>query len=200
MPLIFEPRPGAVVDQTADLSIYPPRMLPASPPEPPGHTEYQFALYRGEDRHGFGMFGTEIVREIENRRRRLVILDLRRDWVIDSTLKLKRRLDITDNDLRFLQDLSKGLLAARALQCEPGEDIACRAMTDAELLAERWIEVPGALLTAYPGLVELAEFYSTTGAQIRAEQDTDALGQMLREFSKGGDVSSKTSCTTSSPL
>lgn len=171
MPLTFEPQSGAVVDQAADLSICAPRMLPASPPEPSDHTEYQFALYRDEDRHGFGLFGWESERESGGGHQRLVVLDLGRDWVIDAALKLKRRLDNTDDDLRFLRDFSKGLLAARALRREPDEDITCQAVTDAQLLAERGIEVPDTLLTRDRHQVLLAEILTTDGANILAERD-----------------------------
>lgn len=111
MPLHFESNVGSAIDRNSGLTIYPPRIVPASPPEDPNHDEYQYGLYRnGERIDGLAVFVTDESIERAGDRERIFTLDLGRDWVLDSILSLKKSLHSDDDDFDFLQGLAKGLL------------------------------------------------------------------------------------------
>jgi hypothetical protein len=60
MPLNFKSKARSAVDLDTGMVIHTPCMLPASPPEDPNHTEYQYMFWLGDEIvGGLVFFGTE---------------------------------------------------------------------------------------------------------------------------------------------
>lgn len=158
MSLDFVPMRGSAVDLQRGLVIYPPRMLPASPPEDPALTEYQYAFYRGDDRiYGLGLFGSDLVVENEAQRELVFTLDLRRDGVLDAVLEFKRILGNDDEEFAFLKGLARGLVAVFERRADNDEPVRYVAVTDAAMLASRGIQVPDSAWTPSATEIVLAE-------------------------------------------
>ncbi|MGV8960049.1 MAG: hypothetical protein ACOH1V_06645 [Stenotrophomonas sp.] len=140
MPLAFERQPGSAVDRQRGVTITAPRVLPASPPEDPSHTEYQYLFYlNGQRIDGLGLFGTEQMIETQNGPERVFTLDLGRDWVLKSILDFKQTLNNTDDDLAFLQGLSQGLVLANMDHSSTRYAVRYLAVTTNEALAHNGI-------------------------------------------------------------
>lgn len=160
MPLDFEPRTGSAIDQESGLVIYPPRMLPASPPEDPAHTEYQYAFYRGDERiYGLGLFGSDMGIDNGGRRELVFTLDLGRDWVLDTVFEFKRLLGNDDDDFVFLKGLARGLVSVFEGRTDNDEDTRHVAVADAALLAGRGIPVPESTRRSSATGIVLAEAF-----------------------------------------
>lgn len=140
MPLAFERQPGSAVDRQSGVTITAPRVLPASSPEDPSHTEYQYLLYlNGRRVDGLGLFGTEQLIETQNGPERVFTLDLGRDWVLKSILGFKRKLNNSDDDLAFLHSLSQGLVLANMDHSSTRYAVRYVAVTTNEALARNGI-------------------------------------------------------------
>lgn len=160
MSLDFKSQLGSAVDSSTGLVIYTPRMLPASPPESPDHTEYQYPLYLGGKRvYGLGLNGSDAVMEKVGRREWISKLDLGRDWVLDAVFEFKRMLGSGDGDFLFLQGLARGLVGVFEKDTNRGYDFRYLALTDAALLAQRGIAVPDDVARLPNGEVVLAEAF-----------------------------------------
>ena len=111
MTLNFLPQNGSSVDVNSGLTICAPRMLPATPPEDPKKTEYQYNFRRnGEWFYGLGIHGTYEVLNSNKKIERLYTLDLGGGRILDSLFQLKEELGNNDDNFVFLQDLARGLI------------------------------------------------------------------------------------------
>jgi hypothetical protein len=136
MPLNFEPRPGSAVDEGNGIVITAPRVLPASPPEDPTHTEYQYLFHvHGERVDGLGLFGSDEIQDRSGMPERKFTLDLSRDWVLKSALSFKESIGNTDGDFTFLQGLAQGLIMANMDESSSKYSIRYVAVTTHEALA-----------------------------------------------------------------
>ena len=157
MPLHFVPQRGAAVDRETGLTIYAPRMLPASFPENPEHTEYQYNLHRNGDRfYGLGLCGTNKAHNHEGKRELLYTLDLGRDWIFDSVFGLKRELANDEDDFTFLRNIAQGLIAVFYFD---NNDYGCHycAYSDATVLTNYGICIPDNVEQKSKGEIVLAE-------------------------------------------
>jgi hypothetical protein len=136
MPLQFERQPGSAVDRRTGVTITAPRILPASPPEDPSHTEYQYLFYlNGQRVDGLGLFGSDEMVETPNGPERVFTLDLGRDWVLKSILGFKQTLSNTDSDLAFIRSLAQGLVLANMDDSNTQHAVRYVALTTGEALA-----------------------------------------------------------------
>lgn len=160
MPLNFKPRPGSAVDQDSGVVITAPRLLPASPPRDPNHTEYHYLIYQeGVRVDGLGLFGSEAMEESENGRERVFTLDLGQDWVLTSAFSVKRTLGNTDDDLTFLCGLAEGLILANMDQRSSKCNLRYLAVTTTEALGRRGITDAPGRLRMVAGKILLAEAF-----------------------------------------
>ncbi|MGO4701407.1 hypothetical protein AB4083_08880 [Dyella sp. 2RAB6] len=95
------------MDRQHGIEIFESRTLPTGKP---GETEYQFGVYQGENRFGFGCNGTQQVAHDGDRTQRTFVLDLGQDTTLDWALKLKGWLAFPGDDLSFLWGLADGLI------------------------------------------------------------------------------------------
>jgi hypothetical protein len=154
MPLRFEAAYGSAVDQRNDLKIFQPRMEPMATPD---GVEYQYAIYRGDTRYGFGCFGLSVVVQEQGRSVRVFTLDLGQDWVIQWGQELRQQLDIDGDDFDFALRLAEGLV--QVFQSDTGsiEEVRYLAlMPDAVFEAKGWV-APGHLTRLANGDVVLAQ-------------------------------------------
>jgi hypothetical protein len=160
MPLNFEPRLGSAVDTATGLTIYAPRILPASPPEDPEHTEYQYSFYlHGKRIDGLGFFGTKLIKKKLGHLERIFELDLGRDWVLDSVFEFKKTLDDEGDNFVFLQSLARGLVGVFEKDSDADDDFRYLAMTNANLLERRGIVVPNYIVRLAGNEIILAEIF-----------------------------------------
>lgn len=130
MPLNFEPRPGSAVDIINNITIPQPRILPASFPEDPSHTEYQYAIYKNDTRiDGLGLFGSDWLLEKDRRREGVFSLDLGREWVLDSIFRFKEKINDKCDDFDFLKSLACGLLLPYQNRDDNDDDVRYLALT-----------------------------------------------------------------------
>lgn len=135
MPLNFEPRPGSAVDESNGILINAPRVLPASPPEDPTHTEYQYFLHvHGQRVDGLGLFGSDEFQGEGDARERRFTLDMSRDWVLKAALAFKESIGNVDEDFTFLQGLAQGLVMANMDESSSKYSIRYVATTTREAL------------------------------------------------------------------
>ena len=106
-PLRFEANDGSAVDRQHGIEIFESRIQPTGKP---GEAEYQFGVYQGENRYGFGCNGTEHVARDGGRTQRTFVLDLGQEATLDWALKLKGWLAFPGDELSFLWGLADGLV------------------------------------------------------------------------------------------
>ena len=160
MPLDFKPQLGSVVDPGTGLTLYRPRLLPASPPADPDGTEYQYAIFLdGEHFYGIGLYGSDAVVDKDGRRERVFLLDLGPDWVLDAVFRLKHMVEDDDDDFDFLRGLARGLVGVFESRTDNDDDTRYLAVTGAAALAARGIAVPAGALCLPGGEVLLAESF-----------------------------------------
>lgn len=158
MSLNFEPKERCAFDRGSRVLITPPRILPASPPEDSSHTEYQYMFHRDDERiGGLGLFGTDVVAEIEGRRERVTTLDLGRDWVLQSVLGFKQTLADTGDEFLFICGLARGLAIADMGDRDSEYDLRCVAVTKSDVLGRMGIAIPDGVVQGPEGEVVLAE-------------------------------------------
>ncbi|WP_164270560.1 hypothetical protein [Stenotrophomonas sp. B1-1] len=158
MPLEFERQPGSAVDRRTGVIITAPRILPASPPEDPSHTEYQYLFYlNGQRVDGLGLFGSDEMVETESGRERVFALDLGRDWVLKSILGFKQTLNNQDSNFAFLCSVAQGLVLANMDHSSPKYGVRYVAITTAEALARNDIPTVGLAPAHHGGVIILAE-------------------------------------------
>jgi hypothetical protein len=120
------------------LTIYPPRLLPASPPVDPDGTEYQYAIFLdGKRFYGIGLNGSDAVVDKDGRRERVFLLDLGPDWVLDTVLRLKHMLEDDADDFDFLRGLARGLVGVFESRTDNDDDTRYLAVANAAALAAR---------------------------------------------------------------
>lgn len=160
MSLDFQPRQGSAVDPGTGLTLYPPRLLPASPPESPDDTEFQYAIFRdGKRFYGLGLVGSDAMVDKDGRREHLFLLDLSPVWVLDTVLELKRMLEDGSDDYAFLRGLARGLVAVFESRTDNDDDTRYLALIDPIALAERDIAVPADAARLPGGELLLAEAF-----------------------------------------
>ena len=158
MPLEFERQPGSAVDRRTGVTITAPRILPASPPEDPSHTEYQYLFYlNGQRVDGLGLFGSDEIVETQNGRERVFTLDLGRDWVLKSILGFKQTLNNQDSHFAFLCSVAQGLVLANMDHSSARYGVRYVAITTAEALARNDISTVGLAPAHHGGVIILAE-------------------------------------------
>ena len=156
MPLDFKPQLGSAVDPGTRLTIYEPRMLPASPPADPDGTEYQYAIFLdGKRFYGIGLNGSNAVVNKDGRRERVFLLDLG----LDMVFRLKHMVEDYDDDFDFLRGLARGLVGVFESRTDNDDDTRYLAVTGAAALAARGIAVPAGALRLPGGEVLLAESF-----------------------------------------
>jgi hypothetical protein len=154
MPLRFEAAYGSAIDQRNDLKIFQPRMEPMATPD---GVEYQYAIYRGDARHGFGCSGFMTVVQDHGQSVRIFTLDIGQDWVIESIRQLRHRLDIDGDDFDFALHLAEGLVQVFQSNTGNTEEVHYLAlMPDAVFEAKGWV-APGHLTRLANGDVVLAQ-------------------------------------------
>lgn len=85
-------------------------MLPATLPEDPKKTEYQYNFRRnGEWFYGLSIHGTYEVLNSNQQIERLYTLDLGGGRILDSLFQLKKELGSNDDNFVFLKNLALGL-------------------------------------------------------------------------------------------
>jgi len=156
MPLNFKAQIGGAIDLDTGLTICEPRTLPASLPTNPDRVEYQYTLYRGDERYYIGLFGVDTVVEKDGHKEWIFALDFGRDWVLDSVFSIKRDLGNDDDDFVFLQGLARGLVAMFEKD-HSEDDVRYVVLTDTALLAARGITVPNGVTRLGSGEIVLAE-------------------------------------------
>lgn len=154
MPLHFEAAHGCAVDRQNGLEIYQPRMEPGRVPD---EVEYQYPIYQGSQRHGFGCLGVCTVIEDDGQPVRLFTLDLGQGWVIDWILKLKQQLQIDGDTFDFVQRLAEGLVRVFQSRTDNTEAAHYVALTQDAALREYGISVPDGLSHLSNGQLVLAE-------------------------------------------
>jgi len=160
MSLDFKPQLGSVVDSATGLTIYEPRLLPASPPADPDGTEYQYAIFLdGKRFYGIGLYGSDAVVDKEGRRQRVFLLDLGPGWVLDTVFELKNMLEDDDDDFAFLRGLARGLVGVFESRTDNDDDTRYLAVAGAAALAARGIAVPAGATRLPGGEVLLAESF-----------------------------------------
>lgn len=139
-PLRFEPSDGSAVDRQYGIEIFESRILPT---DQPGETEYQFGVYQGENRFGFGCNGTQRVTHEAGRAQRTFVLNFAQDTTIDWALKLKGWLNVPGDELSFLWSLADGLVKTYQDRTDNyDEDVRYEVVTDGEVLQRHGIAQP----------------------------------------------------------
>lgn len=157
MPLAFERQPGSAVDRQSGVTITAPRMLPASPPEDPSHTEYQYLFYlNGHRVDGLGLFGSDEMVETPNGRERVFTLDLGRDWVLKSILGFKQTLSNTDSYLTFIRSQAQGLVLANMDDRNTRHAVRYIAVTTGEALARTNVSTTDPIISSDGTTIVLA--------------------------------------------
>ena len=159
MSLNFEAQLGGAIDPSTGLTIRPPRILPASPPRNPDDIEYQYILYRGDDRYYIGLFGDDTMADMNGNRERVLTFDFGRDQVLNSVFRLKRNLSNSDGDFVFLQNLASGLLAVSQSDTNHNYGIRYIALTKLPTLAKQGVRCPDTAKQLSTGEVVLAEIF-----------------------------------------
>ncbi|QQP94966.1 hypothetical protein [Lysobacter enzymogenes] len=160
MSLDFQPRLGSAVDADTGLTIYEPRLQPASPPASPDDTEYQYAIFLdGKRFYGLGLNGSDAVVDKAGRRERVFLLELGSAGALDAALDLKRRLANDEPDFVFLRELARGLVGVFETRTDNDDDTRYLAVVDAAALAERGIAAPESVARLADGELVLAEAF-----------------------------------------
>jgi hypothetical protein len=161
MPLNFEPRLGSAVDTATGLTIYAPRILPASAQEDLDRTEYEYSLYlHGEWFDGLSFLGTNSSIKNKNRREWVFTLDLDCGWILDSIFRIKQRLDNKDGDFMFLQNIADGLVGVFKKDTNnDDDDFRYLALTNKDILAQHEIIVPNHSVRLVNSEIVLAEAF-----------------------------------------
>jgi hypothetical protein len=154
MPLRFEAAHGSAIDPHNDLKIFQPRMEPTATPD---EVEYQYAIYRGDTRYGFGCFGLSMVVQEQGRSVRVFTLDLGQDWVIESIQKLRERLSIDGDDFDFAQRLAEGLVQVFQSRTDNTEEVRYLALMQTAFLDKKGWVASDALAHLPNGDVVLAQ-------------------------------------------
>lgn len=158
MPLEFQRQPGFAVDRHTGVIITAPRILPASPPEDPSHTEYQYLFYlNGQRVDGLGLFGSDEMVETESGRARVFALDLGRDRPLKSILGFKQTLNNQDSNFAFLCSVAQGLVLANMDHSSSMYGVRYVAITTAGALARNDIPTVGMAPAHHGGVIILAE-------------------------------------------
>ncbi|HDS1037552.1 TPA: hypothetical protein QDZ42_000836 [Stenotrophomonas maltophilia] len=161
MPLLFERQPGSAVDHESGITIPAPRIVPASPPEDPGHSEYQYLFYvDGERVDGLGVLGSERTVQAATGAERIFNLDLGRDWVLRSIFDFKRLLKDTGDQFSFLRSLAQGLVLANMDDSSSRCAVRYVATANAEALKEFGIEIADPLQLTSDGSIVLASVHA----------------------------------------
>ncbi|MGH8039318.1 MAG: hypothetical protein ACREPD_16390 [Stenotrophomonas sp.] len=119
-----------------EILVPAPRIIAASLPEDPDHTEYQYMFYvAGKRVGGLGLFGWEAMVEGAVGPERVFTLDLGRSWVLESLLRFKQEIGSTDDDLTFVIGMAERLVMANMDHSSSKYGIRYVAETTEELLA-----------------------------------------------------------------
>lgn len=139
-PLRFEANDGSAVDRQHGIEIFESRIQPA---EQPGETEYQFGVYQGDKRFGFGCNGTQRVSEDGGRTQRTFVLNLGEDATLEWALQLKGWLEFPGDDRSFLWGLADGLVKTFQDRTDNyDEDVRYEVVIDAGTLQRHGIAAP----------------------------------------------------------
>lgn len=138
MSIFFEAVHGSSIDKANNIEIFQPRIHPT---ESPDEMEYQYSIYQGEKRYGLGCCG--ICRQADSKggSARIITLNLGEDWVIQSMLKLKRRLYNHDDDFTFVVNLARGLILVFKSRTDNTEAVQYIALTKESTLAAHGIAI-----------------------------------------------------------
>lgn len=143
MPLNFQPASHSAIDPVRDISIPRPRILPTTLRDGTPGTEYQYAIYRGDQRiGGLGFEGSDEIVQKPGCQEWVFTFDLCREQTIRSMLTLKAELDAGAGDFQFLQDIAQGLVMAYAGRTDNEEGLRYRAVTSVEALQTTAVAVP----------------------------------------------------------
>jgi hypothetical protein len=158
MPLNFKPQSRSAIDMDTGIVIHTPRMLPASPPENPDHTEYQYMFWRNSEIIGaLAVFVSSMMVEKPGHKEQVFMLDLGRNLALDSMLRFKNALNNDDDEFTFLQGLAHGLVAVFENRYWVAYDLRYVAVTKLALLAEHGVAVPAGVELVPTGMMPLAQ-------------------------------------------
>lgn len=149
--MTFEVAPGGAEDRAHHLRLFRPRVEPTTD----AHVdEYQFPVYRGDDRYAISVPGDASMVEGEQ----TITLHLGSPSVLDGILEMKRYFDIQEEDGAFLLELAQGLVKVFVSRTDNGEALTYRVVVDAAVWRERGYH-PSAegLVASLPGEWILAE-------------------------------------------
>lgn len=143
MPFHFQVQPYSSFDPTSQVTIPRPRIAPTVLANGQQGTEYQFALYRGDDRvGGLGFEGWDELSDIEGRRIRTFFFDLRSSSAIKSMLDYKVALGSSDDDFVYVEGLAQGLVLSCAGRIDNGEALHYAAISTLSGLVDAGVAVP----------------------------------------------------------
>lgn len=155
MNLQFEATQGSAVDRVNGLEIFRPRMLPL---EAHDAVEFQFAIYQGDKRHGFGCNGTfHVVQKNEGCAVRVFTLDLGEDLTVEWAAELKVWLNLPGDSFGFLVGLADGL--AKSFQGRTDnydEELRYEVVSNVASLIKRGFAAPDDVTRGSDGEIVLA--------------------------------------------
>lgn len=141
-----------------EILVPAPRIVAASLPEDPDHTEYQYAFYvAGKRVGGLGLFGWEAMVEGADGRERVFTLDLGRSWVLDALLRVKQEVGSTDDDASFVLGMAQRLVMANMDHSSSKYGIRYVAASTEEVLARHGITGLSADRPMFEGRIVLAQ-------------------------------------------
>jgi hypothetical protein len=169
MSLDFRAQQRIVMDPSADLKIYPPRILPSPSSSDVDRVEFQYPIYRGDASFVFFLFGHERVSERNKQREISLILSIDQDWVVEDALQLKAKWNLSGDTFSFLCGLAAGLVGVLALRSNIEEGSYYSALTNGDVLARHGIAVAESAVRNDAGEIILAEKFVPARNNERSE-------------------------------
>lgn len=154
-PLHFQPQLGSAVDEENRIAIYRPRLVPA---EPPYDIEYQYLIFKDDKRfEGIALFVTDSWARGRNSSEQIFVIDLATAQAIDSALDVKSSLGLVGDDLTFLRELSRGLVAVFQSRTDNANVVRYIVVTSVRALVARGLNDTSQLEVLEDGRAILAQ-------------------------------------------
>jgi len=154
-PLHFQPQLGSAVDEENRIAIYRPRLVPA---EPPYDIEYQYLIFKDDKRfEGIALFVTDSWAKGRNSPEQIFVIDLATAQAIESALDVKSSLGLVEDDLTFLRELSRGLVAVFQSRTDNANVVRYIVVTSVKALIARGVNDTSHLEVLEDGRAILAQ-------------------------------------------
>lgn len=154
-PLRFQPQLGSAVDEENRIAIYRPRLVPA---EAPYDIEYQYLIFKDDKRfEGMSLFATDSWARVRNSSEQIFVIDLATAEAIDSALDVKSSLGLVEDDLTFLRELSRGLVAVFQSRTDNANVVRYIVVTSVRALVARGVRDTSHLEVLEDGRAILAQ-------------------------------------------